>query len=458
MGYIYVIKNTVNDKLYIGQTRRTITKRFKEHIDFSKKDSVKTKIYVAMRELGIENFYVEQLITCEDTELNKYEQYYVEKYNSLNKGYNSIYPCSSAGKQPVHDYEDKVADMYLSGMSYSYIAKECNISLAEVGRIVHEHNIDTINREYERNKDNKSVEIIMYDNKFINGTYFKSIKLSYKYISTERNRCDFELEFYARVKVACQNGNIAYGHRWQLASDLVYEDKIFRTKFDKEAYIQGKPAYQPEGKQYYIVDGALDLVFKQYRNNTRHQNTCIDCGKEISKHAMRCKACNDKYSATEKAYKNKANHSSKCPDIDTLRNLLSEYNYTQIGKMYNVSGNTVKKWAIRYNLLVEKKEKPSKELLEHLLNISTSALIAAEYGVSQGTVNWWAKQYGIERKHYSKIECIEDNITFDTFRDAAKYMIENNLTTEKSLNHISYHISNVTDTCNNYMGKHWRRI
>ena len=25
-----------------------------------------------------------------------------------------------------------------------------------------------------------------------------------------------------------------FNHRWQLASDLVYEDKIFRTKFDKE--------------------------------------------------------------------------------------------------------------------------------------------------------------------------------------------------------------------------------
>ena len=458
MGYIYMIRNTVNDKVYIGQTRRTVQLRFNEHLNFSKKPNIKTKLYLNIRELGIKSFYVEQLVECKDTELNRYEQYYVEKYDSLSNGYNSVYPCSSTGQRPVHDYEDKVADMYLSGMSYSYIAKECNISLTEVERIVHVNNIDTLNREYERNKDNKPVEIIMYDNKFINGAYFKSIKLSYKYISTERNRCNFELEFYSRINVACQNGNIAYGHRWQLASDLIYEDKIFRTKFDKEAYIQGKPAYQPEGKRYYIVDGALDLVFKQYRNNTKHQNTCIDCGETISKNAIRCKSCNDKYSATEEAYKNKANYSSKCPDIETLKGSLSEYNYTQIGKMYNVSSNTVKKWAIRYNLLEEKKEKPSKELLEHLLNISTSSLIAAKYGVSQGTVNWWAKQYGIERKHCSKIECIEDNITFDTFRDAAKYMLENNLTTEKSLNHVSYHISNVTDTCITYMGKHWRKI
>ena len=458
MGYIYIIKNTVNDKVYIGQTRRALQIRFNEHLRLSTKLNVETKLYLNIREIGMESFYIEQLVECEDTELNKYEQFYVEQYNSINNGYNSVYPCSSTGKRPVHDYEDKVADMYLSGMSYSYIAKECNISLAEVGRVVHENDIDTLNREYERNKTNKPIEIIMYDNEFIVGIYFKNINLAYRYISNERGRNNFELEFYSRLKVACQNGNIAYGHRWQLLSDLIYDNKTFRTKFDKEEYIQGKQAYKPEGKQYYIVDGSLDSVFKHYRNNIKTKNICIDCGESISKNATRCKECNDKYSATEEYYKNKSNYRSKCPDIEILRELLSKYNYTQIGKIYNVSGNAVKKWAIRYNLLEEKKEKPSKELLEHLLNISTSALIAAEYGVNQGTVNWWAKQYGIERRKSIRIKCVECDITFDSLKEAAKYMVENNLTTEKSLNHISYHISKVADTQDDYMGKHWKKL
>lgn len=449
MGYIYIIRNTVNDKVYIGQTRRTIQVRFNEHLTLSKNQNVKTKLYLNIRELGIKSFYVEQLVECDDSELNKYEQYYVEQYDSLNKGYNSIYPCSSTGKRPVHDYEDKVLDMYLSGSAYSYIAKECNISLTEVGRIVHENNIDTLNREYKRNKTNVSIEIIMYNNDFTEGVYFNSIKTAYNLISRDRHRTEFHLEFYSRLKVACQNGNIAYGHRWQLASDLVYEDKVFRTKFDKEAYIQGKPAYQPEGKRYYIVDGALDNI------KTLHdKNKCVDCGKVISLGATRCITCDRLF---RKLHTNRVDKAS-VPDSETLRNLLSEYNYTQIGRMYNVSGNAVKKWAIRYDLLVEKKEKPSKEELENLLRTYSTKQIAEIYNVHPGTVNWWAKNYNIERKHYNKIECVEDNITFDTFRDAAKYMIENNLTTENSLNHISYHISNVTDTCNNYMGKHWRKI
>lgn len=445
----------MNDKVYIGQTRRTIQLRFNEHLNLSKKPNIKTKLYLNIRELGIKSFYVEQLVECKDTELNRYEQYYVEKYDSLSNGYNSVYPCSSTGQRPVHDYEDKVIDMYLSGNAYSYIATECNISLSEVGRIVHENNIDTLNREYKRNTNNKPVEIIMYDNEFINGIYFKSIKLSYKYISTERNRCNFELAFYSIIKVACQNGNIAYGHRWQLASDLVYEDKIFRTKFDKEAYIQGKPAYQPDGKKYYIVDGALDNVFKHYRNNTKHLNTCIDCGKEISKYAMRCKACNYKYSATDGTYRNKANYSSKCPDIETLRNLLSEYNYTQIGKMYNVSGNAVKKWAIHYDLLLEKKEKPSKEELENLLRTYSTKQIAEMYNVHPGTVNWWAKNYNIERQKFDRIKCVELDLVFNSKSEAARYLIDNNLTTRTNMHDLAYTIGVSIDTRSKYQGFTW---
>jgi len=32
MGYIYIIKNDINDKIYIGQTSRSIEVRWKEHV------------------------------------------------------------------------------------------------------------------------------------------------------------------------------------------------------------------------------------------------------------------------------------------------------------------------------------------------------------------------------------------------------------------------------------------
>ena len=43
---------------------------------------------------------------------------------------------------------------------------------------------------------------------------------------------------------------------------MYYEDKIFRTKFDKEAYLNGAKAYKIDDKNYYIVDSALDDIIK----------------------------------------------------------------------------------------------------------------------------------------------------------------------------------------------------
>ena len=37
MGYIYIIKNTVNDKVYIGKTIQTLERRFQKHLSDSKK-------------------------------------------------------------------------------------------------------------------------------------------------------------------------------------------------------------------------------------------------------------------------------------------------------------------------------------------------------------------------------------------------------------------------------------
>lgn len=286
---------------------------------------------------------------------------------------------------------------------------------------------------YTIKKANKAITVIMYDIEFNPVKVYNTISSALEQLNVNKQNG------YGRIKAACQKGNIAYGHRWQLASDLVYEDKIFRTKFDKEAYIQGKPAYQPEGKQYYIVDGVLNDIVKSKIT----MNRCIDCGKEISIKSKRCECCDKK--------SRKAN----IPDIDTLRNLLSEYNYTQIGKMYNVSGNAVKKWALKYNLLKEKKEKPSKEQLEYLLNTYSTKQVTEMYNVHPGTVNWWASNYNIERTKFDRVKCIELDLVFNSKSEAARYLIENKLTTRTDIHNLAYAIGVSIDTRSKYQGFNW---
>lgn len=65
---------------------------------------------------------------------------------------------------------------------------------------------------------------------------------------------------------------------------------------------------------------------------------CLDCGKEISEKAIRCKSC----AAKEK---NKINRVvENRPNRQELKNLVRNYSFLSIGKKYGVSDNAIRKW------------------------------------------------------------------------------------------------------------------
>ena len=76
MGFIYKISNNVNDKVYIGQTQRTLEERWNEHLKNVKYNKIQTKLYLAIREIGIEHFSFEAIESCDtEEELNQQEKY-----------------------------------------------------------------------------------------------------------------------------------------------------------------------------------------------------------------------------------------------------------------------------------------------------------------------------------------------------------------------------------------------
>jgi len=85
MGKIYLITNTINNKVYIGQTKLTLEQRFKEHQRPSKKMSVSK----AIQKYGRENFIIELLEECDVHNLDERETFYIKKYNSYEEGYNN---------------------------------------------------------------------------------------------------------------------------------------------------------------------------------------------------------------------------------------------------------------------------------------------------------------------------------------------------------------------------------
>lgn len=87
-GFIYIIKNTINNKVYIGQTRVSIELRWKEHLRHAKTgDQV---INRAMNKYGVDKFYIETLEICDLDVIDQREIYYIDLYDATNKslGYN----------------------------------------------------------------------------------------------------------------------------------------------------------------------------------------------------------------------------------------------------------------------------------------------------------------------------------------------------------------------------------
>lgn len=89
MGYIYKITNTVNNKVYIGQTIRTIEERYQRHLSEARRHTNRP-LYDSMNHYGYDKFKVEQLVEAPDERLNELEAFYIAEYNSTDPaiGYN----------------------------------------------------------------------------------------------------------------------------------------------------------------------------------------------------------------------------------------------------------------------------------------------------------------------------------------------------------------------------------
>lgn len=85
---IYKITNDVNEKVYIGQTTKSLDQRITNHRN-SMISGVDTHLYRAMRKYGWDKFHFEVIATTEDQDsLNDMEAYFIQKYNSISNGYN----------------------------------------------------------------------------------------------------------------------------------------------------------------------------------------------------------------------------------------------------------------------------------------------------------------------------------------------------------------------------------
>ena len=111
MGYIYKITNTVNGKAYIGVTKRNdAVQRYKQHIYAIYYGNGCPVLGDAIKKYSKEAFKFEVIIICFDEDIYKYEQSYINKYNTMvPNGYNiqegGKLVCSFKGR--THSEENK---------------------------------------------------------------------------------------------------------------------------------------------------------------------------------------------------------------------------------------------------------------------------------------------------------------------------------------------------------------
>jgi group I intron endonuclease len=89
MPYIYKITNTLNNKVYIGETIRTPIERWRQHKNFQSKYYTCPILKQAFIKYGLENFKFEVIQECSDEEKYELEKKYIEEYNCIAPlGYN----------------------------------------------------------------------------------------------------------------------------------------------------------------------------------------------------------------------------------------------------------------------------------------------------------------------------------------------------------------------------------
>lgn len=241
MACIYKITNTINNKVYIGETTRTMNARWQQHKARAKMPEYTEYLYRAIRKYGIENFIIEELTQCTDEDRFKVETEYITKYRSWVgfedcKGYNLA--LSQEGVAPVMAQE--ILNCWNDGLTIVQISDRLHRNIKTISRSLKNDGV-TQEQIYERRKQNAGKHsrksIIQYT---MNGDYvnqYESISAAAKAMNKTSP---------SQIQKSCA-GNIsltAYGYIWQYEDDDNIEEVVALLKTKTKKGINKKAIQQ----------------------------------------------------------------------------------------------------------------------------------------------------------------------------------------------------------------------
>lgn len=112
--------------MYVGQTKRTIEQRWKQHVYNSLRDSPfdKGPFHCAIKKYGVDAFVVEKIEECRNADLNDRETCWIKQLGTFGKGYN----VTIGGEHPLRWDGEEILPLWNKGLSVKEIAKELGIS------------------------------------------------------------------------------------------------------------------------------------------------------------------------------------------------------------------------------------------------------------------------------------------------------------------------------------------
>jgi len=169
---IYLIRNTINDKVYVGQSIH-VEKRWKEHQKSAKRGD-KSHLYDAIRKYGVDSFELVILELCNAKLFDEKESYWMSFYNcrDQSKGYNLL-PAGQFGRVMDDACRERIASklrgrkltteqvekirLSLTGRKHSQETKE-KISMANKNKVVKKESTDKIAAKLKARYEQLSVE------------------------------------------------------------------------------------------------------------------------------------------------------------------------------------------------------------------------------------------------------------------------------------------------------------
>ena len=123
MASIYKITNTLNGKVYIGQTVQSIQQRWRQHVQDAYANQKCLHLCSAIVKYGKENFLVEEIEECSQDLLDEREVYWIKEYNSQIDGYN----ITAGGKGTNKEIpQELIESLWDQGLSTAEIAEQVN--------------------------------------------------------------------------------------------------------------------------------------------------------------------------------------------------------------------------------------------------------------------------------------------------------------------------------------------